>query len=193
MEENNLNLTMEELMHCKFFIKYLKNCSDEEKYIIISLSNKSTEVSLRLLDWFVTSYAKHNQHIKMEDFDDNKTLRAIHINYKAQLKIYGKKFFDPFKRGKIISFNVLYNNKEEIVITTIGQLNFFKWIIESKIFNYVMLNLDVLQNEMSIYKKMEKENKEKKDFIKKNDNNSSITNESSSIYSEESGKYVFIF
>jgi hypothetical protein len=49
--------------------------------------------------------------------------------------------------------------------TTIGQLNFFKWVIENNILRYVEDNIDVIENDMiQAHKK------------KKNDGNSTIVN-----------------
>ena len=45
---------------------------------------------------------------------------------KNQLKAYSKKYFDPFGRGDRIPF---FSNNT-CIITTIGQLNFYKWFIE---------------------------------------------------------------
>ena len=56
------------------------------------------------------------------------------MNYKSQLKAFSKKQFDPFCRRKRIKFDY---EKSKNIITTIGQLNFFKWIIENKILDYI--------------------------------------------------------
>ena len=118
-----------------------------------------SKISIRVLDWFVTNYAKDK--VKKENNTlDNKTFN-VHIDYKSQLKGYKKKLFDPFCRKKRIPF---YYDKEKYVITTIGQLNFFKWAISKKIIEYVTNNFD------KIYKDMQK----KKELIE-SDN---ITNDS---------------
>ena len=74
----------------------------------------------------------------------------IYDSYKSNLKAFSKQIFDPFRRKnqiilifeknknnkfKINFKNTLHNNKNSNYIkTTIGQLNFFKWIIENNIY-----------------------------------------------------------
>jgi hypothetical protein len=110
-----------------------------------------SEISLRVIDWFVTNYSKKNNTIiKFEKRDVN-----VYLNYKAQLKSYSKKLFDPFCRRERIIF--LYDNDEE-QITTVGQLNFFRWAIENKIIEYIKSNLKDIEEDMNnsirnLYKK----------------------------------------
>jgi hypothetical protein len=110
-----------------------------------------SEISLRVIDWFVTNYSKKNNTIiKFEKRDVN-----VYLNYKAQLKSYSKKLFDPFCRRERIIF--LYDNDEE-QITTVGQLNFFRWAIENKVVEYIKSNLKDIEDDMNnsirnLYKK----------------------------------------
>jgi len=58
--------------------------------------NGNSKISLRLLDWFVTRHAK--RHSISYFINDDKF--NVHISYKAQLKSYKKRYFDPFRKGK---------------------------------------------------------------------------------------------
>jgi hypothetical protein len=58
----------------------------------------------------------------------------VHFNYKRELKAYSKKLFDPFCRRDRIMFEALNNTP---IMTTVGQLNFFRWFIEKKILDYI--------------------------------------------------------
>ena len=69
----------------------------------------------------------------------------VYLEYKAQLRAYSKKQFDPFCRRERIVF---YINEHEI-LTTIGQLNFFRWAIENKIILHVEKNLNEIDNDMN--------------------------------------------
>ena len=60
---------------------------------------------------------------------------VVHTNYKLQLKAYSKKYFDPFCRRERIYFYYGVENKK--LITTVGQLNFFRWMIENNIIDYI--------------------------------------------------------
>lgn len=108
----------------------------ENQNILVSIVNENSPISLRILDWFVTNYSKEHsgQILSSEickDFD-------VYNSYKAQLKAYNKKLFDPFCRQHTTKnkFNYFYEEGKYIVTTT-GQLNFFKWAIENKIITYV--------------------------------------------------------
>ena len=68
--------------------------------ILPILSGKSN-ISLRIIDWFVTNYAKKN-NIMVSVY--NKSSIFIYLDYKSQLKAYSKKQFDPFCRRDRISF-----------------------------------------------------------------------------------------
>jgi len=96
-------------------------------------------ISLRLLDWFVTNYAK-KYNIVLENPDRF----IVYSSYRAQLKAYCKKKFDPFCRRERIKFTA---GQTEIT-TTVGQLNFFKWAIENKVIDYIILNLDTIEQDM---------------------------------------------
>jgi hypothetical protein len=54
----------------------------------------------------------------------------IYLEYKSSLKSYSKRFFDPFCRGNRIEFEDQNGKK---FMTTVGQLNFFRWVIKNNI------------------------------------------------------------
>ena len=72
---------------------------------------------------------------------------CVFSNYKGQLKSYHKRNFDPFCRNIRIHF---YYDNNNFIITTVGQLNFFKWAIENNILNYIEQNLKVIEEDMNI-------------------------------------------
>jgi len=41
-------------------------------------------------------------------------------------------------------------SSENYVVTTVGQLNFFKWFIENKVVNYAINNIENIDNDMNI-------------------------------------------
>ena len=102
----------------------------------------------------------------------NNKLFNVHYNYKAQLKAFNKKFFDPFCRGNRIPF---FYDKDNCIITTIGQLNFFKWAISNDVVNYVTENLKDIEVDMNKTNKREvKKEKKKVTYVIRQ--NSSIDN-----------------
>lgn len=115
-------------------------------------TSRESPVSLRLLDWFVTNYAKkHNTVFKF----DNRTCN-IFMDYKAQLKAYSKRFFDPFCRRERVTIARSDGDMQE---TTVGQLNFFKWAISNDVLRYVQDNQESIENDMLCVSKL-KESKE---------------------------------
>ena len=45
---------------------------------------------------------------------------------------------------------------DSCVITTIGQLNFFRWFISKKVYEYVLINHDLIEGDMNKKNKNEK-------------------------------------
>jgi hypothetical protein len=104
-------------------------------------------ISLRIVDWFVTNYAKKNYTLyHMENQNGEKIRFKVYFDYKLKLKAYSKKRFDPFCRWERIS--IPYKNGT-FIETTIGQLNFFKWAIENKIIDYIEENYDIIEKDMN--------------------------------------------
>ena len=120
----------------KFYgnIKYIE--------IIKPIIEGESSLSLRLLDWFVTNFCKKTSvDIKTSDGVEIN----IYIDYKSQLKAFSKQNFDPFKRRNRIKY---YYTSDKFILTTVGQLNFFRWVIQKNVLNYVMENLDIIEKNM---------------------------------------------
>ena len=107
---------------------------------LIPLLQGDGDVSLRLIDWFVTNYAKKN-HVS---YIINNQEFVVYLNYKSQLKAYSKKLFDPFCRRERILFQCGTHDPFE---TTVGQLNFFRWAFEKNILQYMRQNLEDIHKE----------------------------------------------
>ena len=84
----------------------------------------------------------------------------VYTDYKLKLKAYSKKRFDPFCRWERITIPY---DEENHIQTTIGQLNFFKWILENKILQYIQKNFETIEKDMnrrnSTSKRKDKTNK----------------------------------
>ena len=109
-----------------------------------------TRVSLRIVDWFVTNYAK--KYYTVYNIPANPSIGAlarrfkVYCDYKLKLKAYSKKRFDPFCRWDRIS--IPYTARSSVQ-TTIGQLNFFKWIIEDEVIQYIEDHYEEIENDMN--------------------------------------------
>jgi len=107
-----------------------------------------SKISLRIVDWFATNYAKKYYTLYViEQSNDNIARRfKVYDDYKLKLKAYSKKRFDPFCRWERIS--IPYTNGK-FIETTIGQLNFFKWALENKVIDFIENNYDVIEKDMN--------------------------------------------
>lgn len=132
---------------------------------VIPIIKGKSYISLRILDWFVTNFSKKNNIHYQIEINENKTKNFIvYLDYKSQLKAYSKRSFDPFCRRERISF-IDHDNNE--LITTVGQLNFFRWAIENNILTYICENYDTIESDMNnslrnLYKKKNGEEKNRR-------------------------------
>jgi len=131
--QNNLLLT-------NLLVFYGKNNNLDK---ILPIINGESEISLRLIDWFVTNYAKKEFTVYKKE---NKERFKVYIDYKLKLKAYSKKRFDPFCRWDRI--NIPYK-KDTLIQTTLGQLNFFRWSLENGIIKYIKTNMVEIIKDMN--------------------------------------------
>ena len=114
-------------------------------YDFLDIINSKSLISIRLIDHFVTKYSKKNKICyKMSNSTEN-SLFYVFQSYRQQLKRYQKKHFDPFARG----IRIPYFIQDTVIITTIGQLNFFNWFISKNILEYVIKNKFLIENDMN--------------------------------------------
>ena len=119
--------------------------------ILLPIVQGTSKISLRVLDWFVTNYCKKNNIILTNKSGTN---IIVHMDYKNQLKAYAKIYFDPFCRRDRINF--IYGKGHEL-LTTVGQLNFFRWEIENNIIEYTVSNMEIIEKDMNASLKYDKE------------------------------------
>jgi hypothetical protein len=114
---------------------------------MLKIITGESKISLRIVDWFATNYAKKYYTLyPIEDSSGHLIRFKVYFDYKLKLKAYSKKRFDPFCRWDRIS--VPYKNGT-CIETTIGQLNFFKWAIENKVIEYIEENYDTIEQDMN--------------------------------------------
>jgi hypothetical protein len=115
---------------------------------MLKIITGESRISLRIVDWFATNYAKKYYTLYTINESANNIERRfkVYVDYKLKLKAYSKKRFDPFCRWDRIS--IPYKNGQYIE-TTIGQLNFFKWALENKVVDYINTNYEIIENDMN--------------------------------------------
>jgi len=125
-------------------------------HTILPIIEGQSKVSLRLIDWFVTNYSKKNNVVITKQVSNNIIHFNVYLSYRSQLKAYSKQLFDPFRRRDRITF--VYDNDKSLE-TTIGQLNFFRWVLQNDILAYIHMNVVTIEKDMI---KTQRENQTKK-------------------------------
>lgn len=115
---------------------------------MLKIITGESKISLRIVDWFATNYAKKYYTLYTIEQNENSAARRFKVydDYKLKLKAYSKARFDPFCRWERIS--IPYTNGK-FIETTIGQLNFFKWALENQVVKYIEENYDVIEKDMN--------------------------------------------
>lgn len=155
--------------------------------IFVSIVEQGTVISLRLLDWFSTNYSKFNKiYINKVDIhtDYKNKLNGYRKNLfdpfcrKQRIWVYckssgsdglclrnagsmgGNERYDLGYR--YIDSPEEYYNRKEGIVTTIGQLNFFKWCMEKNVIGYIMNNISNIEKAMTDNTINKKERKKRK-------------------------------
>ena len=150
---NNLELTSQEVMLFKSLIEFYE--TDDYFNLLKSIINGTNKISRRTIEYFVTNYSQIYK-INFDIIEKGNTIKLyVHNSYKDKLKAHRKKYFDPFGRGIRIPFFT----ENDCIITTIGQLNFYKWFISKKIYDYCLDNYDIIQTSLIETKKNIKKKK----------------------------------
>lgn len=98
-------------------------------------------ISLRLLDYFLSIYAGENGVC----VPINGKIVSFHDIYQARLSSNGKVLYDAFRRTQKLN----YTKHGETIETTLGQLLFFRDIISYKVLDYVAEHLVEIKRAMS--------------------------------------------
>lgn len=145
----------------------------KHREILYDIIQGKSKLSLRILDWFVTHYAKNTDIIywindaentfleKYPDGQTNQDLRKFHLylKYRAELQSYTKMYFDPFRRHERITFILETTPEMKTIETTIGQLNFFRWALRNHVLEYIENHLSEIEDHMASYQKEVAKNK----------------------------------
>lgn len=119
----------------KFVLKRLNKFYTIDKIERIKpIINQESNISLRLIDWTLTNYCKKYVIVIRKR---NNEIVDIYETYKAKLDSYPKnELLDVFKRGSCIRF-YYSDNEDDYIITSVKQLNIFKWLLEDEILDYI--------------------------------------------------------
>lgn len=124
--------------------------ADDNIEKLVGVIDGRSDISLRMIDWFVTNYAKKRNIIHkrraansqqtaplstaLKEGPERVSYFSVYLSYREELRTYSKQQFDPFRRNDHIVFRY---GEDEALETTVGQLNFFRWAIENGILDYI--------------------------------------------------------
>ena len=144
---SSINYTTQNDLLLNNLMEFYKNDDNLDK--MLKIITGESKISLRIVDWFATNYAK--KYYTLYSFEDTHGITRrfkVYVDYKLKLKAYSKRRFDPFCRWERIS--IPYKNGT-FIETTIGQLNFFKWTLENKVIHYIEDNYETIEKDMNTH------------------------------------------
>jgi hypothetical protein len=154
---------------------FTSKCSTNKINDMVNIINNNHIISLRLLNWFAMKYTATMKAITYINEEGENELFDVKISYRARLNTYSKKHFDPFRRNKKFDYNYDKSDPLKLVETTLCQLNFFKWLFQYNLLEYVEQHFDKLKDKIGIYNIQEKQNKEKKKIVVSKNTNTKHT------------------
>jgi hypothetical protein len=101
--------------------------------------------SLRIIDWTITNFSKRR---RITTFYKGLPI-DLHNDYRRYLGVFTKRYFDPFARRERV--DVLVAPQKEHLSTTIGQLNFMKWLLERDLHLTILNARDDIETDMRQY------------------------------------------
>ena len=119
--------------------------------IILPYLNGTARIAIRYIDWFVTNYAKkhHVTYARLNSITKTNELYDVYSDYRGLLKGYKKHTFDPFCReDKNVAKIPFKYAKDKFILTTFGQLNFYKWAIQNEVLKYIEENYDNIKMDL---------------------------------------------
>jgi hypothetical protein len=153
MSQTQSHVTTQKQLLLNNLMEFYKHKHNLQK--MMEVINGESKISLRIVDWFVTNYAKKYftvyevPKIIHGEISHTETARfKVFHEYKLKLKAYAKKNFDPFCRWERIT--IPYDDQSSME-TTIGQLNFFKWAIENRIIDYIQAHYAEIEDDMNTH------------------------------------------
>jgi hypothetical protein len=142
---SNVSYTTQNDLLLNNLMEFYKN--EENLTRMLKIITGESKISLRIVDWFATNYAK-KFYTLYSIYEPSGNIRRfkVYVDYKLKLKAYSKRRFDPFCRWERIS--IPYKDGS-FIETTIGQLNFFKWTLENNVIDYIEENYTAIEKDMN--------------------------------------------
>lgn len=102
---------------------YTDNDKEKTKIILKIIRYKHPRITLQIMDWFVKKYCK-------------KYRLPFYYNYRKKIRLYNDRWFCVYNDFDLFCFNKIR--------TSIGQLNYFRWVLENNVIGYIEENYDMI-------------------------------------------------
>ena len=158
-----MEINCKESLLLKSLISFYRD-SNNLNILLLFLKGKQRRLSLRLLDWLVTNYSKNHPVVINDTTTNLSNIEFMYLSYKNHLKSYSKKFFDAFTRRQRIFYTFdhhvyklrasemnSYYNRTDGFVTTIAQLNAFRFFICSGVVDYAIKHVEEVEKDMVTY------------------------------------------
>lgn len=133
--------------------KLMTTMSKKRLTLLADIIDTKKPCSLRLIEWFVSSYSQNYKVI----YNLNGTPFDVYSSYKGeQMTSYNKRLFDMYRRME--KFTIKLEGKRTFE-TTVAQLNFFNWVFQNKILEYVLDHQDSIKRDLDSAKPKKKTKK----------------------------------
>jgi hypothetical protein len=118
---------------------------DVVERLLLPVARHEFAISLRLLDYCMTNWAKKTRVMIAPRGKPPLNLFSL---YKDWLRFYRRRGFDPFCRRERIFFSVSHDGEDELLETTVAQLNFLYWADLYGILEYVSTHKQEIEGDM---------------------------------------------
>ena len=131
--------------------------------LLRDIVSRRTGFSLRIIYWFVTSYSRRMQCNYM--FGDERVI--VYSEYKAIMRSYQNTCFDPFCRRARVYVDtslcaMVYGPVGgDVLETTTGQLNFFRWAISRGVLLYAGTLLSEIERDLAHHTRSSKSDRQR--------------------------------
>ena len=117
--------------------------------LLLPVAMQEYAISLRLLDYTMTNWAKKTRIMVEMNTSRGKIPWNLFSLYKDWLRFYRRRGFDPFRRRERIFFSHTFpDGTQETLDTTVAQLNFLRWAEMYGILDYVSAHKEEIEEDM---------------------------------------------
>lgn len=125
-------------------LRSIERFFDDEKIetFVRPLITQNGTISLRTLDWLCTNLSKSRNLICVDKYGRKHSIYSL---YKLALSTWRRRLFDPFRR----KLRIVIEHPNGDIESTVGQLNYLKWVFETGIYQYALEHAAMIEKNMT--------------------------------------------